>query len=286
MNLDKLNRWLTLGANIGVVFGLIIIIIEVRQNASLTRAALETTGVELTQNFLEQIIKPATAEVFARSITAPETLTPADIIILDNLLANQVQVWWQLILLEQEGLVPKSRVARAIANQAPYYFGSPFAKKWWEMETVGWEGTELRELADPIIRNIDPNFIVRRLEALRHPVVQGQPSKPVVPATDPAAVSPEFYNVLFDNQFIRVVEYSLPPGARDNPHTHPPKFMYVLEGGRLQITPEGEAPFIAVETAGHGGWSPARALHTAENIGEAAVRILLVEPKSAQEDAG
>ncbi len=163
---EHINRWLTLGANIGVVIGLIILTIEVRQNASLTRATLETNGVELTQNYLEQMIKPATAEVFARSITSPETLTPADIVILDNLLASQVQVWWQLILLEQEGLVPKARVARAISNQAPYYFGSPFAQKWWEMETVGWEGTELRELADPIIRNIDPSFIEKRLNIL------------------------------------------------------------------------------------------------------------------------
>ncbi len=283
MNFDKFNKWLTLGANIGVVLGLIILIIEVRQNTSLTRATLETSGVELTQNYLEQMIKPATAEVFARSITAPETLTPSDIVILDNLLASQVQVWWQLILLEQEGLVQKARVARAISNQAPYYFGSPFSKKWWDMEVESWEGTYMHDLADPIIREIDPSFIEKRLKILG----SSMPAETVPDTnTDPVAVSSEYYNVLLENEFVRVVEYSLPPGARDNPHTHPPKYMYVLEGGRLQIAPEGEAPFVSEETAGHGNWSPSRALHTAENVGETTVRILLVEPKSAQEDAG
>jgi len=100
---------------------------------------------------------------------------------------------------------------------------------------------------------------------------------------DPVAVSPEFYTVLFENEHLRVVAYALPPGAKDNPHTHPPKFMYVLEGGRLQIAPEGAAPFISEEEASHSVWAPARSLHTAENVGETTVRILLIEPKSAQE---
>lgn len=99
---------------------------------------------------------------------------------------------------------------------------------------------------------------------------------------DSAAVSPEFYSVLFENEHLRVVEYALPPGARDNPHTHPPKFMYVLNGGKLKITPDKGAPFTSEEGAGHSAWSPARGLHTAENIGETTMRILLIEPKSAQ----
>ena len=42
MGSDRLGRWLTLGANLGVVLGLIILIVEVRQNADLTRAQMES----------------------------------------------------------------------------------------------------------------------------------------------------------------------------------------------------------------------------------------------------
>jgi hypothetical protein len=38
---DRFGRWLTLGANVGVVLGLVLLIVEVRQNASLTRTAME-----------------------------------------------------------------------------------------------------------------------------------------------------------------------------------------------------------------------------------------------------
>ncbi len=99
--------------------------------------------------------------------------------------------------------------------------------------------------------------------------------------TDPAAVSPEFYTVLFENDHMRAVEYALPPNANDNPHTHPPKFMYALEGGTLLITPDSGAPFESAVKAGDGEWSPARGLHSARNIGDTTVRILLIEPKSA-----
>ena len=40
MNADRLNRWLTLTANIGVVLGLLLLIFELRQNQDLVRAQI------------------------------------------------------------------------------------------------------------------------------------------------------------------------------------------------------------------------------------------------------
>ena len=40
MNTDRLNRWLTLGANLGVLTGIILIFIELNQNADLMRAQM------------------------------------------------------------------------------------------------------------------------------------------------------------------------------------------------------------------------------------------------------
>jgi hypothetical protein len=38
MAVDRINQWLTLGANIGVVIGLILLLIELDQNSDLLRA--------------------------------------------------------------------------------------------------------------------------------------------------------------------------------------------------------------------------------------------------------
>ena len=41
MNDDKLNRWLTLGANFGVLVGIFLLIFEIRQNSNLMRVQVE-----------------------------------------------------------------------------------------------------------------------------------------------------------------------------------------------------------------------------------------------------
>ena len=40
MNADNVNKWLTLSANIGVVLGLILLIVEIGQNTEMMRAQI------------------------------------------------------------------------------------------------------------------------------------------------------------------------------------------------------------------------------------------------------
>jgi len=49
MNTEKLNRWLALGANVGVLIGLILLVYEVRQNSALMQAqiSMERTNTNM-----------------------------------------------------------------------------------------------------------------------------------------------------------------------------------------------------------------------------------------------
>ena len=113
-------------------------------------------------------------------------------------------------------------------------------------------------------------------------------------ATEVDAVnsSPDKFKVLLDNEHVRVVEYSLLPGERDDWHTHPPKVSYVkkkkkkkkkknVAGGKLRITTENGESFLADEQSGTAAWMGSLGSHFAENIGPTPVRILLVEVKAA-----
>ena len=55
MNNNRLNRWLSLGANFGVLVGLILLVYEVRQNSDLMRAQISmeraTTNIQLLASF-------------------------------------------------------------------------------------------------------------------------------------------------------------------------------------------------------------------------------------------
>lgn len=99
---------------------------------------------------------------------------------------------------------------------------------------------------------------------------------------DPVAVSPDMYKVLLENEHVRVVEYGILPGQKDNWHTHPAKVSYIVAGGSLRITPEEGESFIVEEETGSTTWFEAVGKHFGENVGTTPVRIVFVEIKEAE----
>ena len=56
MDTDKFNRWLTLTANLGILIGLVLIIVEIRQNSQLMRAQI---NMDRTASSIEKLINVA-----------------------------------------------------------------------------------------------------------------------------------------------------------------------------------------------------------------------------------
>jgi quercetin dioxygenase-like cupin family protein len=94
--------------------------------------------------------------------------------------------------------------------------------------------------------------------------------------------SPGKTKILLENEYVRVIEYTLKPGESDSPHTHPPKTSYVISGGMLRVYPENEKPFDTEAIKGEAEWSGKRGKHFVQNIGKTTVSILLTEIKSAR----
>jgi len=106
--------------------------------------------------------------------------------------------------------------------------------------------------------------------------------KPDTTAIDVLKVSPDKYTLLLENEHVRVIKYSLRPGEKDNPHTHPAKTSYVISGGTFRVYPENDEPFDYVEVQGVTEWSDRTSKHYVENIGSTTITILLTEIKSAR----
>ncbi|MEO1250919.1 MAG: hypothetical protein AAFW81_01075 [Pseudomonadota bacterium] len=164
---EHINSWLTLGANVGVVLGLIILIIEVRQNASLTRVALETGKNDQLAHIELSIASPAVAAAWAKSIRAPETMSDADVRMVESHLVAVMLQWDNLFQMEASGLASRTRTESHIRNSAPYYFGSAYAKNWWRLQKSGWKDTPMMEVAGPVIEALDPNFLRNYLDSSR-----------------------------------------------------------------------------------------------------------------------
>ena len=100
---------------------------------------------------------------------------------------------------------------------------------------------------------------------------------------DAVQVSPDKFKILLENENVRVVEYTLKPGEKDNWHTHPPKTSYVISGGKLKIVLENGESLMVDEKTGSATWMEHLGKHYAENIGDSTVTILLTEIKKARE---
>jgi len=164
---ERLNRWLTLGANIGVVLGLIILIFEVRQNAALTRADLQVKRNSMLMEVEFSLSSPENVRAWVKSIRTPEEMSDVEIRVVEaHLVAVLLQ--WDLMFLMQNGrLVTAENAKIHILNNAQYYFGSIFAKNWWRQQSGGWDGTPMLEVAGPIIEALDENFLANNLDAIR-----------------------------------------------------------------------------------------------------------------------
>ncbi|PHR54025.1 MAG: hypothetical protein COA47_16170 [Robiginitomaculum sp.] len=167
IKVGRLNYWLTLGANIGVVLGLMVLIIEVRQNANLSRAAMEADKNNMLVDIELNIARPEIAKIWQKSIRNPESLTDAEMRTVEALLVSTMLQWDLRFQMENAGLASRGDARQHVLNSAQFYFGSRFAKKWWGFQDSGWEGTRMMEVAGPIIDGVDENFLADYMDNLR-----------------------------------------------------------------------------------------------------------------------
>ncbi|KRF16869.1 cytoplasmic protein [Nocardioides sp. Soil796] len=94
---------------------------------------------------------------------------------------------------------------------------------------------------------------------------------------DPVVSNPESYKVVFENDRVRVLEYTDAPGHRTTPHQHPDSVMYTLSSFRRRLS-SGDSHRDVEMQAGSVGWLPAQE-HHGENTGDTPTHVIFVELK-------
>ena len=95
-----------------------------------------------------------------------------------------------------------------------------------------------------------------------------------------------YYQVLFENDAVRIVDHQLGPGETEPEHTHPPMLAYFVSGATLMITEvDGTTSELTIPTGAFLGadnlvwWT-----HSLENMGDTPLHSILVELKQDQAD--
>jgi quercetin dioxygenase-like cupin family protein len=100
-------------------------------------------------------------------------------------------------------------------------------------------------------------------------------------AQDPLVVNSSTIKLKFENERVRVLEATLPPGVKEQKHSHPAYVIYVLEGGRYRnYAADGKTTEGEFKTGDVIYRDPIT--HYAENIGDKPMRMVLVELKDAR----
>lgn len=97
-------------------------------------------------------------------------------------------------------------------------------------------------------------------------------------AQDPAVVNAKTIKVRFENERVRVMEATLPPGVKEQVHSHPAYVIYVLEGGKYRnYASDGKTTEGELKTGEVLFREPLT--HAAENVDTKTMHMILVELK-------
>jgi quercetin dioxygenase-like cupin family protein len=97
-------------------------------------------------------------------------------------------------------------------------------------------------------------------------------------AQDVNKIAPNMYKVLSDTLGIKIMEATYLPGESTSMHLHPDFALYVLSGGTVELTNTKGEKQVVPFTTGMGIVLPGES-HTAKNIGETTLKLIVVEVK-------
>jgi quinol monooxygenase YgiN len=100
-------------------------------------------------------------------------------------------------------------------------------------------------------------------------------------AQDPVPLYPDNYKVLLENDRVRVLDFRLNKGAREDLHVHPAAVTYVLTPFKIRFTFADGTTRIREAKAGDVFYGDALT-HASENIGDTDAHGLLIEMKAAK----
>ena len=103
MDSDQLNRWITLAANLGVLVGVFLLIVELRQNTESTELQAAQSYVALSHELDFRIVDDPS--LIALFLTPPDRRTPEESYRLDRWHFGSLRTWENGFFLHNRGVL-------------------------------------------------------------------------------------------------------------------------------------------------------------------------------------
>ena len=151
MSRDEIGDWIQIIATIGVLAGLILVAVEIRQNSRLVHAELNAQQMFHLESVYGAFRNPEFAVVFQKSITQPESLTPAEELMIDGHYRTLISfLWLDLVLVDRQ--VFEDTNAYWADYAVRHGIGTVFGQKWWSQHKLGYSDRTERLIDESLER--------------------------------------------------------------------------------------------------------------------------------------
>lgn len=144
---QRLNSWITLLANVGILVGLVLVAIELNQNTRQLELTLEWQVNQRIVDNNRDLMAASTAELYEKSIIKPEDLSFAEFQAAAGLVLNFLNVWEDRYFMYEHGLIDDQEWKSYVNEDIGYTLGNRFARELWET-SKGIYNAELVEYVD------------------------------------------------------------------------------------------------------------------------------------------
>jgi len=171
---DRLQKWITLTANVAILLGIVLLLFELSQNTKHLRLQLVDQINSRQYQNNRDVMGENPMEAISKSVTEPENMSFSDFRIVDAYLINGVSSWEDTYFLYEVGLARTDEWRGRIDDDVAWYFGNRFAKKWWRTTGVGIVEPEFGEYISLAIESVSDDATYGFFEKSRVQEVHGR----------------------------------------------------------------------------------------------------------------
>ena len=154
MDTDRLNRWLTLVANVGVLIGIIFLAVEIRQNSEHLALQLEFQTSQKIYDNNRDLLNSNTALVYSKAITHPENLTFDEGLLASSIVLNLLGEWEERYFIYKAGLINEADWQEHIIQNIDWTLGNDYALQTWRTSKGAFD-SEFVQFVDSLVENIN-----------------------------------------------------------------------------------------------------------------------------------
>jgi hypothetical protein len=129
MDTDKVNRWLALSANVGVIAGLILVAVQINQNTQITKAQIANDYYLADMDLELAMMGDDPARSWTKAVYTPDELNNEDAAVIDRYFNYGLVQIQRLIKMHELGLADEDWEDRIA--YLDWHLGNEVGRRWW-----------------------------------------------------------------------------------------------------------------------------------------------------------